>query len=197
MPLMLVHRIPRTHVMRHRVAQALAPHLRLVLPTDDRKTRATVAACVCVIRRQFSGRHLSTTSPCRNLARQILILLVALALAGTKFSARAPSGTDDRELKYSATLIARSSTCWKGLLPWLLGTSCAGEEYANACNEGALARARRRETGGRQENQSEAEELEKNRRLVEHLPRLPPEGNLLLGRWRNVEAPPPATCPKA
>jgi len=31
-PLMLVHGFPQTHVMWHRVAQALAPHFRLVLP---------------------------------------------------------------------------------------------------------------------------------------------------------------------
>jgi haloacetate dehalogenase len=31
-PLMPVHGFPQTHVMWHRVAQALAPHFRLVLP---------------------------------------------------------------------------------------------------------------------------------------------------------------------
>lgn len=136
---------------------------------------------------------MSIASPCRNLTREILILLVALALAGAKFSARAQSGTDDRELKCTATLMAGLvEHAGKAYCRGYLGQSCTGEEYANACNDGAHARARRGETGGAQRNLSEAEELEKNRRLVERLPRMPPEGNLLLGRWRNVQAPPPS-----
>lgn len=126
------------------------------------------------------------------------MLLVALALAGAMFSAKAQPGTDDRELKCSATLMAGLvEHAGKAYCRGYLGQSCAGEEYANACHEGALDRARRGETGGTQRNQSETAELEKNRRLVERLPRLPPEGNLLLGRWRNVQAPPPGNLPES
>jgi len=117
-------------------------------------------------------------------------LLVALALAGAEFSARAQSGTDDREMKCNALLMSGLvETAEKAYCRGYLGQSCGGGD-ASACNEGARDRARRGETGGAQRNPSEAAEMEKNRRLVEKLPRLPPEGNPLLGRWRNVQAPP-------
>jgi hypothetical protein len=116
---------------------------------------------------------MSITSPCGNLTRGILILLVTLALAGAKFSARAQSGTDDREMKCSATLMGSMvEHAGMAYCRGYLGQSCARDD--NACNEGALDRARRGESHKAQRNQSEAEELEKNRRLVERLPRFPP-----------------------
>ncbi len=131
-------------------------------------------------------------SPCRKPTRAILIFVVALAWASANFSARAQSSTDDRELQCSAQLLSGLvDSSGKAYCRGYLGRSCASDEYASACSEGALDRERRTVTGGAQPKRAEAEEMEKNRRLVEQLPRLPPEGNLLLGRWRRVQAPPP------
>lgn len=130
------------------------------------------------------------TSPGRNPTRAVLIFVVALAFAGASSSARAQSSTDDRELQCSAQLLSGLvETAGKAYCRGYLGQSCASDEYASACDEGARDRASRGTTGGVRRNQAEAAETEKNRRLVERLPRLPPEGNLLLGRWRNVQAP--------
>jgi len=71
------------------------------------------------------------------------------------------------------------------------GSVCGGRNSFAACSEGMRARAHREETGGARGNQAGIDDIEQNRRLVEQLPRLPPEANLLLGHWRNVPAPAP------
>lgn len=140
---------------------------------------------------------MSIASPSRNRTRASLVSMaaLALALAGASFNVRAQSSADDSDVKCSATLISGAmvgETADQAYCRGYLGYSCADTEYANACNEGALARSRRGETGGTQGGRSEAEEMETNRRLVEQLPRLPPEANPLLGRWRKLPAPPPS-----
>jgi hypothetical protein len=72
------------------------------------------------------------------------------------------------------------------------GRHCTGE-YAAACEEGRRARARRDDAGGSQQNQAQPDEIENQRRQVERLPMLAPQGNPLLGRWQTVAtAAPPA-----
>jgi hypothetical protein len=127
-----------------------------------------------------------------NRMRASLVFMAALALASANSNAPAQSRSDDREVQCSGMLmgglVQTEGMAWcRGYL----GQSCGGDEYGNACNEGARARSRRGEAGGTQGNQAAIDELESNRRLVEQLPRLPPDSNPLLGRWRNLPAPPP------
>ncbi|NOT25133.1 MAG: hypothetical protein HOP16_03420 [Acidobacteria bacterium] len=115
-----------------------------------------------------------------------LMLVAAFALAGTDSDVRAQGFNPE-----SCVTVALGSlveTELNAFCRGYQGSGCVGEEFAAACSEGARARERRQETGGQQGNQTAEEEMERNRRLVEQLPPVPPAANLLLGHWRYVPA---------
>ena len=132
----------------------------------------------------------------RSLVRRgaSLVVTVAVALASADFEAWAQSSTSDREAQCSGLLLSMpvgGDSANNAYCRGYLGQPCDSREFADACQEGARARALRKETAGVQGNQSEAEAMERDRRLVEQLPPLPVAGNPLLGRWRKLPAPPP------
>jgi hypothetical protein len=128
-------------------------------------------------------------SPFRNRTLATLILIAAFALAGVESDVQAQGFNPDSCI--TVALGSLVETELNAFCRGYNGSGCVGEQYDAACSEGVRARERRQETGGKQGNQAAEEEMERNRRLVEQLPPLPPAANLLLGQWRNVPAPAP------
>ena len=131
-------------------------------------------------------RSVSIASRFRNTMLATLVSIAAVALAGGYSDAQA-QGLDPK-LCITVELGGLVETELNAFCRGYNGSGCVGEEYAAACSEGARERERRREPGAKPANEAAAEEMERNRRLVEQLPRLPAETNPLLGRWRYVPA---------
>ena len=122
--------------------------------------------------------------------RANLISMVILALAGAGFEARAQSF--DPATCGAVAMGSMVETELNAFCRGYNGGYCVGEEYTDACEEGVYARSHDDTADGMQRSQAQADEMAENRRLVQQLPELPPESNPLLGRWRNIPAPPPS-----